>query len=327
MTTVLADINVGLPDDRKHESGIFNPYVVLERHNQTEEAAQKLIDEILPRRRIQRRHSTLDVAEIVNEDDGEVQNVVDLSTPPPPPPPPAKRRRVSMDVRSYFAPLEVRSVIQSIRQTGGALNYRSTFHSTQQRQKHVAAIATSSTTTSSEANSSPNLSTNEHNYDDVDDMNDNTWPENEASHGVTESSTATRNDAAHESPETEADNESAGSSISTEIDATNENTAKEAGHDLDGSSSSTKIDATNESPETEADHESAGSSTSTEIDATSKNPANEAGHDLDGSSRSIDIDTINKIPARSVSQAELQRMEENLHRLRMNLGKSVYFMI
>lgn len=150
----MADVNVILPDDRRHDMRMFNQFVLIERHDATEEAAERLIDEILPRRCIRRRHSTMNLGEIVQEESVEDQNAANMPAQIP-----AKRRRLSMDARIYIAPPEVRPAIHTLRQTDGVVNYCSSFHSIQQKKAHVVAVSPlSEASTSASTNQEMNLS-------------------------------------------------------------------------------------------------------------------------------------------------------------------------
>lgn len=141
---------------------IFNQFVHIDRNDEVEAAAQRLIDEQIPRRRIRRRHSTM-LGEVIPEAGNEPDEQRELVAP-------RKKRRESMDARIYVAPPEIRSAIQTLRQSpSGVLNYQSSFHSVRQRQTHIAAIGAIS-----EPSSSSNLSghTTALMTDDDDDIND-----------------------------------------------------------------------------------------------------------------------------------------------------------
>lgn len=113
---------------------LFNSFVHIQRHPATELAIDKEIDKTIPRRCIRRRHSVLNVAE-----EAQIQNVDDVAEQVPEQVR-AKKRRFSVDARTYLAPPEVRSAIDSFRQKDGVVKYHSSFHSVQQKTVQVVAI-------------------------------------------------------------------------------------------------------------------------------------------------------------------------------------------
>lgn len=167
MQRYVADANIGRRPNDQYDMGIFNQFVLMQRHDATEAAAQKLIDQMIPRRMVRRRHSMMNLAEIVDEERDEMPHVAPLPTQVP-----AKRRRASMDARTYLAPPEVRPAIDTLRQIDGVLNYRSSFHSVKRKQANVAAIGSFAdvntninTSTNEETNSFSNMPSSEHNVD------------------------------------------------------------------------------------------------------------------------------------------------------------------
>lgn len=155
----LSDANIGRPADQKHDMRIFDQFVLIPRHDAAEEAAEKVIDQTLPRRRIRRRHSMMNLAEVVEEEGAvQMQNVADVPAQVH-----AKKRRFSMDARTYLAPPEMHSAIDTFRQTDGVMKYNSSFHSVKQKQANVVAIgafsvASTSTNTNRESSSNSNIS-------------------------------------------------------------------------------------------------------------------------------------------------------------------------
>lgn len=108
------------------------------------------IDRTIPRRRIQRRHSMLNLGEVLENNQVEAQNAVlpaqNAVLPMPnenlPVGKPPKKRSASVDARMYLAPPEMQSTINLLRQKDGVLNYQSSFHSVHQKRARVVEIGT-----------------------------------------------------------------------------------------------------------------------------------------------------------------------------------------
>lgn len=128
---ILDEVNADLPQNRQHDMRLFNHFVHIQRHNATEEAAERVIDRKIPRRRILRRHSTMNLGEVVQPDVADVadlpdqnlelavQNDLPAENVELPEQNARKKRRASVDARIYLAPPEIRSAIQTLRQSDG----------------------------------------------------------------------------------------------------------------------------------------------------------------------------------------------------------------
>lgn len=153
----LADANFGLPDDKKHGMRMFNQFVHIQLNYDVEKKVKDFmdkIDRIIPRRRIQRRHSVLNLGEVLPNNQVEAQNAVlpvqnavlplqnAVRTP-------FRKRNASVDARMYLAPPEMQSTINLLRQKDGVLKYESSFHSVQQKRARVAGIGPSTSTSTS----------------------------------------------------------------------------------------------------------------------------------------------------------------------------------
>lgn len=218
-----------------------------------------------------------------------------------------KKRRASVDARTYFAPLEIRSTIQTLRQSDGVLNYNASFHSVKRKQAHVAAIKTisepsTSTSTRCSISSDPTVTTIE-NDDDTDDVhldiaNDisETGLGNSSGHGTEPSNTDTENSVADD----------------VHVDIPNYNDDIEAenssGHETEPSNMVTEIPVADD----------------VDLDITNIDDIeteNSAGHGTEPSNvnmENVDTSTDSIV---SVSPETLKRMEENLRQLRERLGK------
>lgn len=159
-------------EGERYDMGIFNNFVLIERNVAAEAAADRLINEIFPQRCIRRRHSTLNVAGLVDDDvETQNQNVADSHAQIPN----AKRRRASTDSRVYIAPPELRSTIDLVRGTAGVLDYRSTFHSVKDRQARIAGPAsTAGTSTSTSIQTGTSASTKDVEFIDAQTDNSST---------------------------------------------------------------------------------------------------------------------------------------------------------
>lgn len=285
----LNQVNTGRQDEEKYGIEIFNGFVSIQRHDRTETAAERLIDQTFPRRNINRRHSisvnvnqpvqpvqAVNVFQAVNVNQAaevQDQNAIDADDTIPNVPTAKRRRHASVDSRVYIAPPELRPTIDSFRGAGGVLNYRSSFHSVNKKQASIVpigSIARTSTITSMQSSSV-----------DI---------------GSFATATATTS--------TSTNMQLSSFDSSTDISTENAN-------DYDEMEIETNVD---DAGGISQQNDSTDSNTHDEIQTQNSN--------VDTTNSAAENNTFS-----SVSAEQLKQMEENLHKLRENLGilkKNIY---